>query len=375
MRPVLKPNKNPPLFILIVSLLISVCLIQSSYADAGRSSDKLSHQIKLIYSKLGQTPNNVDLLVKLARLLINKGQYESALNMLHKAATLAPEYEDIYLLEAILLAQSKQRDACLHKSQLLERYGQITKRRYHATIKRHLLTMNRGYTEISTGMGHDNLTNGRTDWQNHYLTISHVNCARQTFYAGYESVQRYNITEADYHTGITLSFTDVDINIEYHRSDAGNILAKQRFSGELNYHGIKGIGLILRHQLRNYRLLDTAATGIALDYYFADYQVLMSNDWVSTSAANQDFADATHTQYQFYWHYGDRRNIGLVYAYGTELNYDGTATPPFSKVKSLFIKGMHNIIPQWTLTYGLKAHQQGTYFNQYGANLGVRYRY
>lgn len=363
-------------------LLLFLCLsgpgslsFHNAFAADTDTNQTISQQISRLQQQLRSSPGNVDLHVSLAKLLLHNLQYAEALVLLQRAAKLAPDYEDIYLLEAIVLSRQDNRASCLQKQSLLNRYQKSAKQTHAATIRRHLLSLGRGYTEIATGLGYDNLSKGRDNWQAAYVQAKYVDCDKYSYHTGYEYVNRYNTGDSEYHIGVNLPFKHFSLGAEYRYAGADGILAKDGMRLELNYTISKGVVMLLRHQQRDYGDIRTSASGLGIDYYFSDYQISLLRDWIGTKSDIREYDDAAVNQLRLSWYYGDRQHIGLIFASGDELSYDNSSNPPFSKINSLIVTGKHALSSQWALVYELKRHQQGDFFNQTGARLGVQFRY
>ena len=325
--------------------------------------------------QLRKTPDNPDLLINMARVKGQAGRYKDAIWYLQKAQSISPGYEDAYVLEAAMLGRLNDKYACENKARFTEKYHKLNPTNYHAQVSSYVASIDRGYAIVETGTGYDELTNNRGHWQEHFLNIKYIGCDKNSYYAGYEGVERYSINDREFYVGTSVPFNDFSYSLEYRQASQSVLLPDSTIYGEVGMSMAKSTAIILSYRNRKYIDINNTSTGVAVDYYFSDYQLVFAREWNRAKSELQSFDKASVDKLSLIYYFSKSKHVGVSYYAGKELNYDGTTNPPFSKTRTIVLSGLQPVSKSWSLLYTLKKHHQSGYFDQQGIRVGVRYRY
>lgn len=365
--------------ILFTSIAVNIChaedisgSVSSKLEGKPEFSDKEAARLKKLLKKY---PNDPDILIKLAKIKDKVGNTVEAVQLLQLARNIGPDYEDVYLLEAIMLSKLNNKYACIQKKRLRKDYMRVKKKNNSAKIIQYLDTINLGYFNSEIGTGYDKLSNNRGHWTSHYLLAKYVDCSNNSYYGGYEKVKRYEINDEEYHIGFAIPLNKFSYALEYRTSSQYGLLPKQTYYGLMRYGLGSSAGIQFIYTYRDYIEIESRSAGIGVDYYFSDYQLVLSREWVHTNSDSKEFDAATVDKVGFTYYMAKYKYIGLNLSRGTELNYDQSDNPPFGKTETIVLKGLYPFNHNWSVSYEIKRHHQRGYFNQSGGRLGVRYRY
>ena len=353
-------------------ICITVTSVFGSAVAAG--TEDIDEQSRLL-TLLNKYPNDADLLIKLSKLKAKQGDLAGAINLLNKARNISPDYEDVYIVEAIMLARLNNKLACKQKGLLSDAYNKISERLNSDAFDRHLSSIDRGYFESELGTGYDRLSNNRGHWTSHYWNVKYKDCANNSYYAGLDKVKRYEVYDTDYHLGVAIPFDNISYALEYREANPAILLPKNMYFGQARYGFDIGVGFKFNYTYREYPKIESDTVGVGVDYYFYDYLVSYSHDRTQTKSNVYKFDPAVVETVVLSYYMAKNKYIGIRLSRGTELAYDNTENPPYSKIKTTIINGLHPISTNLGLTYELKRHHQSGYFEQNGVRLGVRYQF
>lgn len=350
-------------------------MTDSSIGHASEISGPDTVEIRTLVQLLSKYPSDPDLLIKLAKINEKYGKYDEAITLLQKARSISHDYEDIYLLEAIMLAKLNNQSACRQKSLLNKAYRRVKVRNNTDAFDRYINSIHLGYFETEVGSGYDKLSNNRGHWTNNYFLGKYVDCSNNSYYGGYEKVKRYEINNEEYHIGLAVPLNYFSYALEYRASSQHNLLPIKTYYGLLRYGFGSDLGAQLIYTNRKYTEIESSSYGVGLNYYFSNYQLVLSRAWNKTKSKDKEFDAATVDKLGITYYMQKYQYIGLTLSRGTELTYDHTNNPPYSKTKTILLKGLYPLFHNLAMTYEMKRHNQVGYFNQSGVRLGVRYQY
>lgn len=378
---VLKQNRAYVFSVLLIIFQLccsTVSLAKSFDGSINTYSKKFALLVaeeKRVLQQLRKSPNNTDLLIKMAKIKAKAGRYKDAVWYLHKAQKISPGYEDLYLLEAMMLSELNNRFSCEHKPVFENKYKALASRAHRNRIRQILDSSNRSYTQLETGFAYDELSNNRGVWNEYFVNAKYVDCSKNSYYGGHTEVKRYDISDSEIYAGAAIPFTRFSYLMEYRRADRETLLPAESLTGEIRITGVGPIGIVLRYKKQDYINIKNNSSAIGADYYFSDYQLAYSREWNKAESQSQSY-DASYIDKVSLNHYWSKlRYVGASFYIGKELNYDGTANPPYSNIRTLVLSGLHPITTSWSVNYSYKLHEQRGYFDQQGIRVGVRLRY
>lgn len=364
---------------LLCGVLLSAATLNISYTSDVNGADRQSTTIQQeeagIQKLLLKYPGDPDLLIKLAKIKDKYGHYMEAVDLLWQARNVSPDYEDVYLLEAMMLNKLNNEYACEYKKNLNKDYQRINKKSKSEKFNQYLDEIDLHRFDSEIGTGYDHLSNNRGSWNSHYILTKYTDCSNISYYGGYEKIKRYEINDEEYMAGIAIPFDKFSYALEYRASSQHIFLPITTYYGLIRYGIGNNTGVQIVYTYRDYIEIESKSTGIGVDYYFSDYQVIFSREWIHSNSTDKEFEVATVDKLGFTYYITKYKYLGLHVSKGTELNYDQSNNHPYSRTNTIVLKGLYPLQRDWAISFDLKRHQQIGYFNQSGVRLGVRYRY
>ncbi|MDH5407105.1 MAG: YaiO family outer membrane beta-barrel protein [Gammaproteobacteria bacterium] len=370
---------NVFLALIFFQLCCSTILLAESYNRSqnnySKSFAKLVAEENRVRQQLKTSPDNPDLLIEMAKIKEKVGRYKDAIWYLHKAQQMAPGYEDIYLLEAIMLSKMKSKYACQHKRVFENKYMTQAGGMHQNKIRQILNSSNRNYVQLESGLAYDELSNNRGHWNEYFVNVEYSDCLENSYYGGYTEVKRYNIGDSEFYAGIAIPNSRFSYRLEYRQAEQETLLPEGSILGEFRANNLGPSGVYLRFRKQNYVNIENYSSGLGIDYYFSDYQLAYSREWNKAKSLTQDFESSYVDRVLLKYYWSKNRYVGASYYIGKELNYDGSVNPPYSKIRTFVLNGLQPVTASWSLIYSYKFHEQRGYFDQQGVRVGVRYRY
>ena len=329
----------------------------------------------LVKNHLKKYPQDVDYLILLAKVHNIKGDSTSAYETLEVARKTAAGYEDIYILQAALLANIQTEKSCRDLSALHDAYYENTPATMRADLEGLVASRKRGGVQVEGGIGYDELSNNRGVWRSAELLGRLTTCSGASIHAGYNSVERYQQSDHEYILGGGMQMELVGFEMEYRQSNATDILAQTTLSGTVTVGTGLSADLLMLLSKKQYDGIETGSAGLGVDYYIGNYQ-LMAIIEETDYLRHGEKLDSSQTQRFYLGYYFDKRKY-LKYGYitGKELENDSSENPPYSKTKTVILSGAMPLSTKVTALVELKRHHQSGYYEQNGIRLVIRYSY
>lgn len=336
---------------------------------------KLPQAEEKVRRHLKAYPHDADYLLVLARIQLDSGDTTAALNTLKTARSQAPAYEDIYLLEAAVLAPLETQQSCRALHELKEDYAKYTPQQYRQRLDAVIHTTRRDMGQVEVAAEYDQLSNNRGDWQAYTISNRNTTCAGSNFYAGYNTVNRYQRNDDEVFVGGGISMGFAGLEVQYRQSREVDILAKQAWSGTVSIHTDLSADLLVLGSRRKYDGLETRGLGLGVDYYIANYQFLVIGEEVAYIRDHTELDSSASWRYYLGYYFAKDAYLRVGYITGKELDNDGSPNPPYSRIETLLLSTLIPLTTQTGLFVELKRHHQSGYYEQNGIRLAIRYSY
>lgn len=338
-------------------------------------SNRLEVAEQLVRKHLSRYPEDSDYLIVLSRILHKNGKSKDALAMLRLARTFTKSYEDIYIIEAGILNSINQEEACKGKNALVDDYYLYTDANKFSEFKKRVGQIQRGQRELQLGISFDKLNNNRGDWYSENIRNNWESCPGHDFYLGYNAVNRYELDDAEFFTGLGLEYDVAGLNLEYRQSRDKGILAKKSLLGVVNLKTDFSVDLLMTGSLKKYNGIETQTLGGGFDYYFDNYQLMFVVEQTNYSALIANLAGSNTRKYYLAYYFNKSKYIRYGYVTGEELDYDGSQNPPYSKVKTVLLTAAIPLTENITIVTDVKRHHFFGYYEQNGISISLRYKY
>jgi YaiO family outer membrane protein len=228
------------------------------------------------------------------------------------------------------------------------------------------------FTEVATGTTRETLSSNAPDWTNTHLSIIHQFAARQSLGLDIARVSRFGLSDET----LTLSAyaptgSKSTLFFEAIKSRDHSFLARDSVHAQLLQSFDEGFGAALGVRHARYENSNVTIGEITIEKYFSNYRaafsVLPSH---STSAGN-----ATSYRAAFAYYYGERSNVQIAAARGTELERTSALLPIVATdVRSVTLYGRHAFDNAWAFDYALGRSTRAN-VTHHEFSVGARFRF
>lgn len=336
---------------------------------------ELERAVTAITKHLAGYPEDADYLILLARVKQKSGDSAGAIATLFQARSRAENYEDIYLLEAGLLHSMASEDSCHKQAALYNDYKQKTRQSSLAKMDSLMFDGARGTGEVRLESQYDELSNNRGVWHAYSVANKYTGCAGNSLYAGLNTVERYGVSDAEGFVGGGVQAGRLSLELEYRQSRERDVLARNAWSAVLGINTGLSADLMVLASRKNYNDIDTDSIGLGVDYYFSNYQLTLIGAETNYYRSHERLDSSAAQRYSLVYYFAARKYIRFGYITGKELDNDGTANPPYSKIRTLLFTSFLPLSTKTGLLMEFKRHYQSGYFEQNGIRIAVSFKY
>lgn len=226
--------------------------------------------------------------------------------------------------------------------------------------------------QIESGVAHENLTNGRGDWNSQYLLITQQNADRQSVYVQISTNKRFGQSDDQvlFGTYVPLSARWL-LNAEADASNTHYVLpAESVFTGVQYASGggfIEGAGA--RHT--GYDSASVNSGVFSIEKYWGVYRFSYMLTAADVAGSGTDVEHVMELDR----YYGKSNSVVAVgYVSGREVDSVGLPALVTSRVQGWNVHGRHWMNRNWAIVYGAGTLMQGTFYTRTGGQLAVDYR-
>jgi YaiO family outer membrane protein len=343
-------------------LLARVFSWQNKWTQALEQFDKL----------LQEKPDSSDLLLARANTLEWMGLRRQALYDLARAREISPDYSDIWRTEIIIL----QRDNT--PTSRSKAYALINKAKNKFPEKNWdelLLSENKVLIERDSYAaefiyGYDKLTNNRSPWSTRSVKLNRITPDKHYANVQLDNIERFDLQDWQLGGSYALPFLQSwSVYLAATYSPTHKVLANRMLDTNLS-KSFKN-GTTLSAGLSNARYSETSSQQVHLagEYYWSEFRLAYTYRHINVLNAGT----GVNHNIQGNYYYSPVDMLGVSVATGKDVEFDGTANPPISDVRTYSIYGYHMFKPRWSLIYSLFNHHQGDFYNRNGFVLGIKF--
>jgi YaiO family outer membrane protein len=223
--------------------------------------------------------------------------------------------------------------------------------------------------ELEVGATHENLSQGRADWQSIYLEAEHRFGERRVFYAALRHTERFDQEDSDWLAGL---YHPLDrrwtLNGEIGGSPTHRVLPESSAALNLHRQLDDGWGLAFGGRVTAYSNADTATASFGLERYFGAYRAAYTFTTTHLAGAS----DAPSHRLQLNHYYREHDTVGISLSRGEEIENVPPGGILETDVAALALTGRHWLDRDWALSYELLHHEQGSVYRRAGLRLGLR---
>jgi YaiO family outer membrane protein len=308
-------------------------------------------------------PENADYLLGRAQMLARLGRDGAAMEATERAASLAPQYEDVWELR-LRLAERTADDAVTTalRQDIAARFPDASWwRRPSAPIE---------HTRwLSVDWGGDRLSNGAPDWSRQSMRLDWDTPAGASFYGSVARSERFARADSSFGIGgawqalpqwrVGAGMT-ATTDVEFEPSRELSVEASRPWSD--------GWGTELGYRRREYPTSTVASYSFTGDKYFADYRIAYKIDHSRLLGAGS----STGHSLILGWYPTERRSFGLTLGTGEEIETIGLDQLLSTRVSSATLNGRQTLSSRFALSWWLGTHRQGDFYRRRYGGLSVR---
>jgi len=222
---------------------------------------------------------------------------------------------------------------------------------------------------LEAGVTADSLTNGYADWRGYYLNGSHKFAPRQSVYAGLLHAQRYDLIDDQLTVGAYQPLAErTALLAEGTLSNTHNFLPNWSTLAQLEHQLNDGWDVAFGWLHRVYTDTQGDTVKFTGERYWSNFRAAYTLSVGRSAILGSTVGHHLNGDY----YYNDTSYLGLGLAAGEELD-NVASTTLHSKVRTIYLRGLHLFAESWGITYQLSVHKQGDYYTRKGISLGLRY--
>jgi len=340
-----------------------------SCARAGQHAEALAHYDRL----LALDAANVDWLVGKGQALLALERPREALPYLEDARRRAPDYEDVWRLNATaldLLDEFAAADALFADAARQFPQSAWPRERRAAIAERRLVE--RG-SRVFADLSYEELSGDRPAWKSASLGYARPLAGARRIFAGLHLEERFDTRDEqflaawsdrlgdDWSWSLAADFSpDAEILPEWSvTAEAGRPLPQDW-----------SLGLRLRHA--SHATVDVDTLAASLEKYLATFSVGYTLNVAKTSdISSPSFGHLLNVARD----YGDASRVALVVGFGEEAETIAPGVVQVTDTKSVALTGIHWINVAWAVRWDAGWYEQGNFYDRYRVRLGLEHRF
>ena len=314
---------------------------------------------------VAEFPDDADYLLGRAQMQARLARDAAAVESAERALVLAPDYEDVWQLRLQLAERAGDEAATAAlRSELAVRFPEAQWWQAKPTAFEYR-------SWLSAGSGTDRLSNGAPDWSRHFLRVDWQTPAAATWFAEMSRSERFE--EADrslYVGGNWQALAQWQIGGGVAITDDARFLPERELSVDATRSWAGGWGTAFGAHSRDYTTGGSVVSySLTAEKYLSDYRIAYRLDRSQQSGVEDS---ALAHALQLTWYASDRRNLGVAFGTGEEIEVIGLDRLLHTSVRNVTFSGNETFSPRLSLSWWLGTHEQGVFYRRDYAGLAIR---
>lgn len=312
-----------------------------------------------------QHPQDVDYALTRAQVLAAQDRDIEALDDLRDATTLASDYEDVWRLRYSLLLRQQHDDLQLE----LDAVQAEAKIRFpNAAWWRKTRDDFGPQWSLLVGAGHESLDNGSPSWGQQFVEVSRTQQSGGNYRLGVARDTRYDESDLTVTVGGDVSFAS-----HWFADFSLGSASSPSFQPDLGYSASIGRALRdgwvagLRYRRREYETVAVGSIAATVEKYFGDFRVA----YVLGQSHLRDAPNALNHSITANWYYDDQMSFGISLNTGEEVEVIGPGQVMRTDVRGISLNGRRQMTDRFGLQWWLGFHDQGDFYRRRFLGLAV----
>jgi len=310
---------------------------------------------------LAEYPDDADYLLGRAQMQARLGQNAAAVATTERALALAPGYEDVWQLRLQLAERTG--DSTAVRAEVATRFPEATWWQAAPTpvAYRHW---------FSAGSGTDQLSNGAPDWSRQFVRFDWETAQAGLLFAEASRSERFDESDSSLYVGGNWQvLPEWQLGTGLAITEDARFLPDRELSLDATRSWAGGWGTAFGFRQRDYATGDVASYSFTGEKYISDYRIAYRLDHSRQSGV--DDSALTHVL-ALTWYPSDRRNVGVTFGAGEEIEVIGLDQLLHTSVSNVTFTGSEKFSPRLSLSWWLGTHEQGDFYRRDYAGLSVR---
>jgi YaiO family outer membrane protein len=312
-----------------------------------------------------QFPADADYLLGRAQMQARLGRDAEAVESTERALALAPDYEDVWQLRLRLAERAGEEAATAAlRSELAVRFPEAQWWRADPTPIEYR-------SWLSAGSGTERLSNDAPDWSRHFLRVDWQTTAAGTWFAEMSRSERFEEADSSLYVGVNRqALAQWQIGGGFAITDDARFLPERELSVDATRSWAGGWGTAFGARGRDYATGGSVTSySFTAEKYLSDYRIAYRLDRSQQSGV--DDSALAHVL-QLTWYASDRRNLGVAFGTGEEIEVIGLDRLLHTSVRNVTFSGNERFSPRLSLSWWLGTHEQGVFYRRDYAGLAIR---
>ena len=313
-------------------------------------------------------PDDVDYALARARVFARQGRDDEALEDLREAASLAPEYEEVWQFRYALLSRQtgkatrNERESVASEAAL--RFPDADWWRLDEP------TVVTEWT-VFVGAGHENLDIVLPSWIRQFVEISRVHVDRGRYRVGVARDERFDKADMSFSLGGDVFFgSEWSAGLDLSLVDSANFQPDFGYSAHVGRSLQEGWAFNLRYRRREYETATVGTATSAVEKYVGNYRIAYA---LGLSHLHGESNSVSHGL-TVNWYYSDISSIGINVNTGEEAESIGPGQVLETDVRGITLVGRRELSNRLALQWWLGTHDQGDFYRRQYLGMAVTLR-
>lgn len=227
--------------------------------------------------------------------------------------------------------------------------------------------------EIELGNSYYSLNHNYANWRSVYLDILEKTVSGKTIYSNIRETERFSFKDQQVVAGIYsplgnqwITLFEASLSSSHRVLPHWSVLLQVQRTFDQGW--VTHIGM-RRTKYQNASVIHTNIGNITLERYIGNYRFAYSFYANRVDEGGSSISHALQANY----YYGDHDSIGVIYAFGKDIQNIPPVPPTYYDVHSIVLSGRHWFTSRLALSHEITLDRQGNLYSRKGFRLGIRY--